>query len=181
MADLAAAYDAEGEQGLLAAVLFPRYQRMLTVMHRLVESAYPELNQAGYVLDDAAVRRQLALAAERVVLIDGATQRALQETLDGAETQGTGLVAAAAAFYAGAAARAKVIARTELAEAQRAAALDRYRATGLVSRVQIVERRDTDEPCAARNGQVVPVHANPQLLHPSCMMRLVPVVDEVAA
>lgn len=173
-----AVYEPEAEQTALAALLFPRYERMLTVIHRLVESAFPELHQAGYVLDGAATRRMLALAAERVVQIDGATQRMVAR----ASEHGP---AAVAALYSPEriASRARTIARTELAEAQRAAALDRYRATGLVSRVQIVETGDTDEPCAARHMATVPVHSDPQLLHPQCLMRLVPVVDapEVAA
>lgn len=171
MADLATIYDQEEEQRLLALALFPRYERMLTVLHRLVESAFPELDQAGYVLDDAAVRRQLALAAERVLLIDGATQRALAKAVDAGPE-------AVAALYgeANTAARAKRIARTELAEAQRAAALDRYRATGLVQRVQLVETHDTDAACAARHLEIVPVHSDPQLAHTGCRLRLVPVV-----
>ena len=170
MAELA--YDAEDEQRRLALLLFPRYERTLTVLHRLVESAFPELNQAGYVLDEAAVRRQLALAAERVVLIDGATQRALGKALErGPE--------AVAALYGdeNVRARARRIAWNELAEAQRAAALDRYRATGLVRRVQIVETGDTDEPCASRHLTTVPVHSDPQLNHPGCRLRLLPLVE----
>lgn len=169
MADVSEVYDAAAEQALLALALFPRYERMLTVLHRLVESAFPELDQAGYVLDEAAVRRQVALAAERVVLIDGATQRALGKALESGPD-------AVAALYSETqvAARARRIAWNELAEAQRAAALDRYRATGLVSRVQIVETGDTDEPCASRHLQTVPVHSDPQLSHPGCRMRLIP-------
>jgi hypothetical protein len=165
-------YDQEDEQRRLALLLFPRYERMLTVLHRLVESAYPELDQAGYHLDDAAVRRQLALAAERVVLIDGATQRALSKALDSGPE-------AVAALYSGEhiTARARRIAWNETAEAQRAAALDRYRATGLIRRVQIVETGDSDEPCASRHLTTVPVHSDPQLAHPGCRMRLIPAAE----
>jgi hypothetical protein len=76
--------------------------------------------------------------------------------------------------------RAETIARTELATAANAAALDRYAATGLVERVQIVEHADTDEPCASRNGTVVPLSEKPGLLHPNCRVGLVPIVEDAA-
>ena len=60
------------------------------------------------------------------------------------------------------------------------AALSRYAATGMVTRVQLVESEDTDEPCASRNGQVVPIASKPGLLHPRCRLSMVPVVDEAA-
>ena len=44
----------------------------------------------------------------------------------------------------------------------------------MVDRVQIVEHEDTDEPCASRNGTVVPLASKPGLLHPNCQMGLDP-------
>ena len=50
----------------------------------------------------------------------------------------------------------------------------------MVDRVQIVEHEDTDEPCASRNGKVVPLASKPGLLHPNCRLSMVPVVNEAA-
>lgn len=180
-------YDADEEQRQLALVLFPRYARMLLAVHHLTASAFPELG--NFLLDDAATRRILAHAAQRVVLIDAATRAALQDVL--AEGQARGYSARQMADgvlnedYGGVAGlyldtwkgRAETIARTELAEAQVTASLDRYAATGLVSKVQIVEHPNTDDACASRNGQIVPISERPGLLHPNCRMGLVPVVE----
>lgn len=188
MADLSQLYDPEEEQGLLALILFPRYERMLAAVHHLVASAFPELSEDDFRLDDAATRKMLALAAERVVLIDESTRQALRAML--AEGQGRGYSdtqiadGVPAEGYQGVKGlyletwrgRAQTIATTELSEASVAASLDRYEATGLVDRVQIVEHTDTDDACAARNGRVVPIGARPGLLHPGCRMGLLPIV-----
>jgi hypothetical protein len=190
VADLSALYDPEEEQGLLALVLFPRYERMLAVIHRLVASAFPELTEDDFRLDDAATRKMLALAAERVVLIDESTRGALREVL--AEGQGRGYSdtqiadGVPAEGYRGIKglyletwkSRAQTIARTELSEAQVGASMDRYQATGLVDQVELVEHTDTDDVCAARNGQRVPVSSRPQLAHPNCRLGIIPVVRD---
>jgi flagellar biosynthesis/type III secretory pathway protein FliH len=189
MPDLDAVYDSEEEQERLALALFPRYERMLAVVHRLVESAFPELSPEDFRLDDAATRKMLAVAAERVVMIDEATRKALREVLqegqrrgysdkqiaDGVPAEGYGGVDG---LYLNTwRSRAETIARTELSTAQVEASLDRYQATGLVSRVELVEHTDTDDECAARNGRVVPISSRPQLNHPNCRLSVVPVVD----
>jgi hypothetical protein len=190
--DVDEVYEAEEEQRGLALILLPRYERMLRAVHELVESAFPELTPDEFRLDDAATRRLLALAAERVVMIDEATRRALREVLqegqrrgysdtqiaDGVPDEGyRGIKGLYLETWRG---RAQTIARTELSEAQVASSLDRYAATGLVSRVELVEHRDTDAECVARNGQVVPLGERPGLLHPNCRLALIPVVDEAA-
>lgn len=190
--DVDEVYDVEEEQRLLALILFPRYERMLRAVHGLVQSAFPELSPDDFRLDDAATRRLLALAAERVVLIDEATRRALRGVLQEGQARGYSDAQIAdgvpAEGYGGVKglyletwkSRAQTIARTEISEAQVASSLDRYAATGLVSQVEIVEHRDTDAECAARNGRVVPLGERPGLLHPQCRMALIPVVDAVA-
>lgn len=190
MPSLEDVYDSEEEQGLLARVLFPRYERTLAVVHRLVASAFPELDAEEFRLDDAATRRLLAKAAEQVVRIDEATRSALREVLqegqrrgysdqqiaDGVPAEGYGGVQG---LYLNTwKGRPETIARTELSTAQVEASLDRYAATGLVSKVELVEHRDTDADCAARNGRVVPLSSRPGLLHPNCRVSLIPVVDE---
>jgi hypothetical protein len=186
-------YSAEEEQALLARIIFPRYERMLTAVHQMVASNFPELSPEEFRLDDAATRKMLAKAGERVMLIDGATRRALQEVLqlgqvrgysdrqiaDGVPEDGYGGVEG---LYLNTwKSRPETIARTELSEAMVQASLDRYEATGLVHEVEIIEHRDTDDACAARNGKVVPLATRPGLLHPNCRASLVPVVRTEAA
>ena len=191
MVELDAVYDSEEEQRQLALVIFPRWARMLVVVHQLVASAFPELGD--FLLDDAATRRLLAKAAERVVMIDETTRDALREVLRIGQERGYSNYELAngvpADGYGGVSGlyldtwkgRAELIARTELAEAQNQASLDRYEATGVVSRVQIVEHVNTDAACAERNGKVVPLSEKPGLLHPNCRVGIIPVVDEAAA
>jgi hypothetical protein len=174
MAGVEDVYSPEEEQSALAAVLFPRYERMLVVMHQMVQSAFPELSPDEFRLDDAATRKLLAKAGERVMLIDGATRRALQEVLQLGQARGVeGL------YLNTWKSRATTIARTELSTAMVEASLDRYAATGLVTKVELVEHTGTDEPCAERNGKVVPIASHPQLEHPNCRLSVIPVVEGV--
>jgi len=185
-------YDPEEEQGLLARILMPRYRRMLEAVHELLQSVFPFLTADEFRLDDEATRRQLALAAEQVVRIDQSTRQQLRDVLQVGQERGYSDFEIAngvpAEGYGGIRGlyletwrgRPETIARTELATAQHAASLDRYAATGLVSHVRIHENEDTDEPCASRNGTVVPLSEKPGLLHPNCRMGLEPIVDEAA-
>ncbi len=185
-------YDAKEWQRRLAAVLMPRYVRMLEAWQGLVSSALPQLQAEDFRLDDEATRAILAEAAERVVLIDAATRDAIREQLREGQKRGyssyeiangvpgedyRGIDGLFAVTWKG---RAETVAFNELAEAQHLAALDRYRATGLVEKVQLVENEDTDEPCASRNGKIVPLSSNPKRLHVNCRLGLVPVVEDVA-
>jgi hypothetical protein len=184
-------YDADDEQERLARVLDPRFLRMLDAWQELVASQFPELQD--FRLDDEATRMILSTAAERVVLIDSATRDAIREQLKVGQARGYSAHELAygvpAEGYRGIdhlftttwKGRAEVCARTELAHAQNVASLDRYAATGLVDEVQIVEDEDTDEPCASRNGKVVPISDKPGLLHPQCQMGLIPRVREGVA
>jgi len=181
MPDLEDVYAAEDEQRALATVLFPRYVRTLEAVHQLVQSVFPELTPATFRLDDVATRKMLALAAERVVMIEESTRRALRAVLQEGQRRGYSDRQIAAGVpedgYGGVdglylntwRGRSETIARTEMSEAQLAASLDRYGATGLVSRVELVEHRDTDDACAQRNGRVVPLAERPGLLHPNCL------------
>ena len=185
-------YDPEEEQGLLARVLFPRYLRMLEAVQQLLASVFPQLTPDEFRLDDVATRKQLALAAEQVVQIDQSTRAQLRDVLregqkrgysdlqiaDGVPAEGFGGISG---LYLNTwKGRPETIARTELATAQVAASLDRYAATGLVTHVRLHENEDTDEPCASRNGTVVPISEKPGLLHPNCRLGLEPLVDEAA-
>jgi hypothetical protein len=160
------------------------------VVHRLVESAFPELDAEAFRLDDAATRRLLAKAAEQVVRIDETTRDGLRKVLQEGQARGYSDQQIAdgvpADGYGGVSGlylntwkgRPELIATTEIATAQVEASLDRYAATGLVSRVELVEHTDTDAECAARNGRVVPLASRPGLLHPRCRLAVVPLVDD---
>lgn len=181
-------YDEEDEQRRLAEILDERYEAVLKAVHELTASAFPELE--NFRLDDPATRRMLREAAEQVVRIDDTTKAALREVLARGQELGlsnweiangskkTGFPGIEGLFKETWAGRADTIARTEIAHAQNVASLDRYQATGLVDRVKIVENEDADEPCAKRNGKVVPLSARPGLLHPNCRLGLVPVLRE---
>jgi len=191
MPSVADVYSAEEEQALLARIIFPRYERMLTAVHQMVASNFPELTPDEFRLDDAATRKMLALAGERVVMIDEHTRTRLQRVLQQGQLKGYSDVQIANGVpedgYLGVTglylntwkSRAETIARTEVSTAQVEAALDRYQATGLVTKVELVEHTGTDEPCAERNGKVVPIASHPQLEHPNCRLSVIPVVEGV--
>ena len=185
-------YDREAWQRRLAAILMPRYVRMLEAWQQLVASALPQLSWEEFRLDDEATRAMLAEAAERVVLIDAATRDAIREQLREGQQRGyssyeiangvpgedyRGIGGLFEVTWKG---RAETVSRTELAHAQNVASLNRYEATGLVDKVQLVENEDTDEPCASRNGKIVPLSSKPGLLHPNCRLGIIPVVEDVA-
>jgi hypothetical protein len=175
--ELGDVYDADAEQERLARLLDPRYARMLVAVHELVKSAFPEAED--FRLDDAATRMILEEAAAHVVLIDATTQDAIAKVLRVGQARGysahqlaygvheedfPGIDGLFTTTWQG---RPETVARTELAHAQNVSSLNRYAATGMVGAVRIHENTDTDEPCAERNGQVVPLTEQPALLHPN--------------
>lgn len=180
-------YDESEERRLLTLIIERRYGGMLAAVHELVRTAFPEVE--AFRLDDAATRRILAEAARRVVRIDETTRQAIAEQLRIAQERGYSTWEAAHGVaddgYRGIdglfretwKGRPATVARTELQHAQIQSSLDRYEATGLVDRVQLVDG-DEDAGCAARNGKVVPMQSRPGLLHPNCTLLLVPVLRE---
>jgi hypothetical protein len=175
--DLGDVYDADAEQALLARLLDPRYARMLVAVHELVASAFPEAE--GYRLDDEATRMILEEAASRVVLIDQTTQDAIAALLQVGQARGYAAHQIAygvpeddfrgidGLFTQTWPHRAETISRTELSHAMLTSSANRYQATGLVQYVRLHENTDTDEPCAERDGLVVPVGEQPGLYHPN--------------
>lgn len=180
-------YDQDAEQTALAFVIERRYAAMLRAMHTLLGDVF-QLGE-DFRLTDADTDALLQVAAERVVMIDTATRNAIREQL--AVGNRLGLSTWEIAFgkpdigYAGLAGlyeetwrnRSLTIARTEIQTAQILSAQDRYRASGLVDRMRIVDG-DYDAECAARNGRVVPVGQNVDLLHPNCRATVIPVLRE---
>ncbi len=182
-------YDAEQEQAALLIVFERRYRNMLRAVHEVVKDA---LAPDGFRLDDEATRRVLETAAEQVVRIDETTRTALREMLREGQRLGLssweiangsprlgfrGIEGLFSETWRG---RAETIARTEMATAALVSAQDRYRATGLVDRQQIIDG-DYDEACAVRNGRVVPITEQVGLLHPNCTVVTTPLLREGVA
>lgn len=178
-------YDQGAEQAQLLLVMQPRYAAMLAAVHAVVASAFPEVE--GFRLRDSDTERLLLEAAERVVRIDETTRAAIAEQLRIGQERGysnwqiahgvpedgyRGVDGLYKETWKG---RAETISRTELQTAQVRSAQDRYRATGLVDEVEIVDG-DFDDACMARNGQRVPVTSRVELLHPRCTLNVIPLV-----
>jgi hypothetical protein len=180
-------YDQDDEQERLAVILERRYAAMLQAMHAIVQQAFPEVE--NFRLDDSATNRILREAASRVVRIDETTRQAIVEQLRLGQALGLsnweiangrsdigyrGIEGLYSETWAG---RAETIARTELQHAQNRAAVDRYRATGIIDRVELIDG-DEDSPCKERNGKVVPLEQAPGLAHPRCTLNLIAVLRE---
>lgn len=186
--DLNDVYDSQFEQEALAPIIEVRYTAMLNAVHELVRSTFPEMED--FRLDDAATRRLLVHAAEQVVRIDDTTKAAVQEMLQRGQELGLsnweiangsakdGYPGIEGLFTETWRSRAATVARNELLEAQHNAALDRYRASGLVDRVTLRDGTGSapDQPCLDRNGRTVPLSSNPQRLHVNCAVVVIPVL-----
>ena len=85
--DVSDVYDRLEEQRRLARILMPRFLRLLQAWHEMVASVF-QLSPEEFRLDDPATRKQLAHAAERVVLIDQSTRAALREVLREGQQRG---------------------------------------------------------------------------------------------
>jgi hypothetical protein len=187
--DITEIYDGDEERKRLAEILEPRYRAMLEAVHQALIRLYG-LNANRYVISDSAVNLMLVDAAQRVVGIDETTRQAIVEQLRVGQALGLSTYEMAHGNaqigYPGIEGlygetwnkRSEMIARTELQHAQNEASLNRYAATGMVDHVRIIDGDEWDEPCAARNGAVVPISEHPQLNHPHCTMVLVPVLRE---
>lgn len=172
----------DGEEARLAFLLEATYRRMLLEMHNLTRDAL-ELDPSRFRLDDAATNALLNSAAERVVMITESTRAELAARLQAGQAAGltTQQIADSIAdlFQITWKSRPETVAATEIAEAQRLAAIDRYTASGLVDRVRISDaNRGTNhtEVCLARNGTTVPLDEAPQLDHPNCSLVLIPLL-----
>jgi hypothetical protein len=170
----------EDEDTALQLVIEQAYRRVLLEMHHLVADALP-IDPSRFRLDDAATRAILEHAATRVVGIGETTRQAIAAKLQEGQAAGLSTFEIAQSienlFTITWANRAETVSRTEIAEAQRVSAIDRYTASGLVDRVTIRDGED-DEPCASRNGTTVPIGRAPELAHPNCTLVLIPVLRE---
>jgi len=196
-ADVDTLYATEAEQAALLTLLDQRYAAILAAVHELVAAAFAGASGTDegslgldFQLDQAALRALWDEAAVRAVQIDETTRAALGDLLATAQERGysawqlangvpdDGYAGIAGLYEQTWAARAETIAGSEIAWAMSLAALNRYAATGRVSRVRILEATDTDKPCADRAGMVVPITARPMPLHPNCRLQLQPVLDD---
>ena len=168
----------------LALILDPAYRRALIELHFLVGDALP-VNPLDFRLRDEDTEALLQVAAQRVVMITDTTRRAIAEALADGQYAGlsTQQIADSIAYlfdvtWKG---RAEMIASTEIAEAQRLAAINRYKASGLVDNVKISDAtrgKDHTATCLARAGTTVPLDEAPPLDHPRCSLVLIPIVRE---
>lgn len=148
--------------------------------------------EKAFDLTDPIVTRILAGAGTRVKAIQDETLSQIRDALKygnengwsidqlvrGDETQ-RGLRSIVEETYKD---RARVIARTELGEAQNSAAVSRYKEAG-VQLVEILDNGsdDDDEECKIANGQIWTLNyfSEHALEHPNCTRAAAPVFDDV--
>lgn len=174
----------DDEETRLQFIMDAVYRRVLLELHFLVQDSLP-VDPATFRLADEATTALLEHAATRVVGITETTRQAIAAKLAAGQAAGltTQEIADSIAhlFDITWKNRPEMIASTEIGEAQRLAAIDRYTATGLVDRVKISDAtRGTDHTatCLARAGTTVPLDQAPQLDHPRCSLVLIPVLRE---
>lgn len=172
------------EETRLQSILDALYRRVLLELHFLVRDSVP-VNPATFRLDDAATNAILEHAAQRVVMITETTRQAIAQKLQDGQRDGLTTQEIADSiehlFSITWANRAEMVASTEIGEAQRVSAINRYKATGLVDSVKISDASrgsDHTETCLARAGTTVPLDDAPQLDHPRCSLVLIPIVRE---
>jgi len=190
MAEADDVFNSREEAERLARIFEQRYMAILRFTNAAVRRAF---GLQRFRLHDTETNRYLVDAARRVVGITETTRLEIVEQLRVGQAMGFSNWQIAhgvpEADYPGIdgiyfnkwRGRADMIARTELQHAQNEASLNRYQATGMVDRVQIVDGDDWDVPCATRNGTIVPISAHPTLNHPHCTLGLVPVLTEGVA
>lgn len=174
----------EEEELRLQIILEAMRRRVLREVHYLVGDTLP-VDPRTFRLPDEVTEAFLEGAATRVVGITDTTRRAIAAKLAAGQRDGltTQEIADSIAhlFTTTWKNRPELVASTEIGEAQRLAAIDRYRASGVVDRVKISDAtRGTDHTatCLARAGKVVPLDEAPPLDHPRCSLVLIPVLRE---
>ena len=182
-------YDAADEQPRLLDILARAYTLITRAVNALGAVNF-SLDPRNFRVDDNTTRRLLHHAAARVVRIDASTRNAIAQTLQTGQARGytnvqlahgvpqDGYLGIDGLFRETWKNRADTVARTELQEAQRASAIERYSATHLVDRLKIIDGCQWDKPCADRNGTTVSIANPPELNHPNCTLVVVPVLRE---
>lgn len=170
----------DDEDERMRLILEGAYRRMLRDMHAIVGTAF-DLDPATFRLPDAVTEQFLTHAQFAGTQISETTQARLREILIEGQRNGDStqdIIERVEKLYEQTwKARPETIVRTEIGEAQRLAAIDRYTASGLIDRVKIRDG-DKDEPCKSRNGTTVPLDQAPTLAHPKCTLLLVGLLRE---
>ncbi len=181
-------YDLERETELLEELYADRYTRVMLAIHTAVENALGDVVDDFRLPDPHLPSYLSANMKGRPIMVTQATRDAIGKLLAEGAAQGlsarelaygstrTGFPGIHGLYRETYRNRSELIARTELQHALITSSLDRYRASGVVRRVRIVDG-DYDAACAARNGNVVPVEQTPQLLHPACTLSTIPIVE----
>jgi len=166
----------DDEETRLQFLLDAVYRRVLLEVHYLVRDSLP-VNPATFRLRDEDTEAILREAATRVVGITETTRAAIADVLAQGQREGwtTQEIADGIAhlFDVTWKSRPFTVASTEIAEAQRLAAINRYTASGLVDRVKISDAtrgKDHTDTCLARAGTTVPLDEAPPLDHPNCLV-----------
>jgi HK97 family phage portal protein len=166
----------EAEAVLLRETLTPLQLDALDQVSRLVAA---ELGIA-FQLDDPATRRFLADAGVNIGGITETTRSAVQAALIEGQQAGEGIPQLARRLRdlpGFGAARATMVARTELGTSQNLAAISSYRASGVVVGVRVLDG-DADAACAAMDGRAFPLGQEPAALqHPNCVRAFAPLTS----
>lgn len=177
--------DHDLELALLTALMIKWYGTMLKAMHTITIRFF---NLGPIPLDDPAVRQMVLKARAAAVAVDATTQRLIAKRIaDGLER---GLTAREIAFGADDFVglddlfdqtwknRPLTIAQTELQKAQVSASVNRFRqlGRGVVTHL-LISDGDYDQPCADRNGRIVPIGQEPSLNHPNCRLSVSPIIS----
>lgn len=140
---------------------------------------------------DLVMQKLLDEGGRRLGLIDlnASTKQALFNALDFARTEGLNpreiarsireFVPAGRFVKAGSKYRAELISRTEMLHAQRFSALEAYKASPVVQKVQLYDG-DGDEYCIARDGEIMSFEeAEVEMMasHPNCVLAFAPVTS----
>lgn len=185
--DISQFYDADFERSALVRIFAQRYVAMLRAIHLITARAL-NLGPDEFRLDDPSVRRAILEAGARAVRVSETTQKAIAAMIADGHARGLSNweIANGTDDFPGIerlfsetwASRGDIVARTELAHAQIAASINRFRASGLVNEVYVRDggHVTSDEACTSRNGRHYPLSNPPQLLHPACTAVVVPVL-----
>lgn len=172
---------ADLEAKALSDVLTVYYLRALQGAQQVTEDALG----ITFELDDPVTRRYLDEAGGEIVGITDTTRQAVREALIEGQRAGESAAQLAKrleALPAFGAARAAVIARTELGQATNRAATVSYRTSGVVVGVEIFDQ-EGDAECVGWNGRRLTLdeaERTPLLVHVNCTQARAPIVDAAA-
>ncbi len=185
--DISQFFDADLSREALTRIFAKRYVAMLRAIHALTARAL-NLTPDEFRLDDPSVRRAILEAGARAVRVTETTQKAIAAMIADGHARGLsnweiangtddfpGIERLFNETWAG---RAELVARTEMAHAQIAASINRWRTTGMIHEVELRDggHVTSDAACTSRNGRRYPLSNPPQLLHPGCTALVVPIL-----